>query len=230
MTNMKKLLIAFVAILSSALSASADNIEVKDITLKQGETATIDIELENPSKAYTAFQLDLMLPEGITATTNDEGDYIITNGSRLSSNHTIGVSPIEGGIRLVCVSPLSEAFSGTSGSLFTIEVKADVNIQAKDYIATVTGVVFTSTGDRDIEMDDADFTISVESTAKPGDANGDGEVTIADVVAVVNYITTNGNPAGQFIEGAADVDGVEGITIADAIAIVNMILSSGSSE
>ena len=227
---MKKLLIAFVAILSATLSASADNIEVKDITLKQGETATSDIELLNPDKSYTAFQLDLMLPEGITATTNDEGDYIITNGSRLSSNHTIGVSPIEGGIRLVCVSPLSEAFSGNSGSLFTIEVKADASIQAKDYQATVTGVVFTRTDDRDIEMDDAEFTISVESTAKPGDANGDGKVTITDAVAVVNYILTNGNPPGNFIIGAADVDGVEGITIADAIAIVNMILNDSSSE
>ncbi len=69
-----------------------------------------------------------------------------------------------------------------------------------------------------------------EIAAKSGDANDDGDVTIADVVAVVNYITTNGNPAGQFIASAADVDGVEGITIADAIAIVNMILSSGSSE
>ena len=75
-----------------------------------------------------------------------------------------------------------------------------------------------------------EFKEIIEMAAKPGHANGDGEVTIADVVAVVNYITTNGNPAGQFIEGAADVDGVEGITIADAIAIVNMILSSGSSE
>ena len=39
-----------------------------------------------------------------------------------------------------------------------------------------------------------------------------------------------GNPAGQFIESAADVDGAEGITIADAIAIVNIILSSNPSE
>ena len=67
-------------------------------------------------------------------------------------------------------------------------------------------------------------------TAVTGDANGDGEVTIADVVAVVNYITTNGNPAGQFIESAADVDGIEGISIADAVAIVNIILNGGLSE
>lgn len=59
---------------------------------------------------------------------------------------------------------------------------------------------------------------------KPGDANGDGEVSIADAVAVVNYILTNGNPTMNFVQSAADVDGVEGITIADALAIVNIIL------
>ena len=57
-----------------------------------------------------------------------------------------------------------------------------------------------------------------------GDANGDGEVSIADAVAVVNYILTNGNPTVNFVQSAADVDGVEGITIADALAIVNIIL------
>jgi hypothetical protein len=60
---------------------------------------------------------------------------------------------------------------------------------------------------------------------KPGDANGDGEVSIADAVAVVNYLLTNGSPTGDFVVGAADVDGAEGITIADAIAIASMIVN-----
>ena len=57
-----------------------------------------------------------------------------------------------------------------------------------------------------------------------GDANGDGVVSIADVVAVVSYITTNDNPTGKFVPSCADVDGVNGITIADAAAIVDIVL------
>ena len=56
-----------------------------------------------------------------------------------------------------------------------------------------------------------------------GDANGDGEVTITDAVAVVNYIL--GNPSENFIKVAADVDGDGMVTIADAVALVNIIMN-----
>ena len=213
---MKKLLIAFIATLSSVLSASADNIVVQNVTLKQGGTATIDIELVNPDKEYAAFQLDLMLPVGVTAATDDEGDYIIVAGSRLSSDYSLAPSPIKGGIRVVCVSTeLNAAISGTRGSLFTIEVKASATIEAKDYPATVTGVVFTTTTDRDIEMDDADFTISIESNVKPGDVNNDGKVTPADAIMILYYYF--GVNQDNFNEAAADVNHDTFITPADAI-------------
>lgn len=56
----------------------------------------------------------------------------------------------------------------------------------------------------------------------PGDANGDGYVTIADVMAVVNYIL--GNTPKDFDFDAANVNNDEVITIADAVSLVKMIL------
>lgn len=58
-----------------------------------------------------------------------------------------------------------------------------------------------------------------------GDANGDGEVTITDAVAIVNKIL--GNASGSFNEAAADVNGDGVITITDAVGIVNIILNGG---
>ena len=55
----------------------------------------------------------------------------------------------------------------------------------------------------------------------PGDANGDGVVTISDAVAIVNYILGKA-PAG-FNEDAADVNGDGKVTITDAVRVVNMI-------
>ena len=63
---------------------------------------------------------------------------------------------------------------------------------------------------------------TAKPTFIPGDANGDGVVSIADVTAVIGYIL--GQPVVNFKADAANVDGVEGITIEDAKAIVNMIL------
>ncbi len=56
-----------------------------------------------------------------------------------------------------------------------------------------------------------------------GDANGDGVVTIADAMAIVNYIL--GQPLDGFVEANADVNGDGKITIADAVSLVNMILN-----
>jgi hypothetical protein len=54
-----------------------------------------------------------------------------------------------------------------------------------------------------------------------GDANGDGEVNIADVTAIINYI--NGNPPAGFNFDAANANGDENIDIADVTAVINII-------
>ena len=66
-----------------------------------------------------------------------------------------------------------------------------------------------------------------------GDANGDGQVTITDAVAVVNYIL--GNPSENFNKAAANVNGDTDehgepiISITDAVGVVNIILNGAAS-
>ena len=65
-----------------------------------------------------------------------------------------------------------------------------------------------------------------EETTVLGDVNRDGDVTIADVTALVNIIlgkATEGD-SNNYDFKAADVNGDDGITIADVTALVNMIL------
>ena len=59
-----------------------------------------------------------------------------------------------------------------------------------------------------------------------GDVNGDGKVTIADAVAIVNHIL--GQTPSAFNMLAADVDNDSEVSIADAIAVVNIILSNSA--
>ncbi|MBQ6432642.1 MAG: chitobiase/beta-hexosaminidase C-terminal domain-containing protein [Bacteroidaceae bacterium] len=58
---------------------------------------------------------------------------------------------------------------------------------------------------------------------RPGDVNRDGDVTIADVTALVNIILGK-DTEGVYDHEAANVNGDEGITIADVTALVNIIL------
>lgn len=58
----------------------------------------------------------------------------------------------------------------------------------------------------------------VHATVIPGDVNGDQEVNIADVTALVNALQKGEQPA------AGDLDGVEGVTGDDVKALVELIL------
>ena len=63
----------------------------------------------------------------------------------------------------------------------------------------------------------------------PGDVNGDGNVTMADANAVVNYfLSTNKENITNFDVTSANINGDDDITMADANQIVNGFLSGGT--
>ena len=57
----------------------------------------------------------------------------------------------------------------------------------------------------------------------PGDVNGDGEVNIADVTTLIDYLL--GGELDSIDEVAADVDGDTQINIADVTALIDMLLT-----
>lgn len=63
-----------------------------------------------------------------------------------------------------------------------------------------------------VQLGTDDFSVS-----KKGDVNGDGEITIADGVAVLNAM------AGEEVTGDADVNGDGEVTIADFVAVLNLM-------
>ena len=159
--------------------------------------------------------MSMEIPEGVTSI--GEGAFKYCNGltsvSLPASVTSIG----------------NAAFSGCSS---LTQVKADMLVPP-----TISSNTFTNRRNATLIVpsgcEDAyaaadywkEFNIVEDVGIVSGDANGDGVVSIADAVAVVNYILTNGNPSVDFVLEAADIDGIDGITIADAIAIVNIILS-----
>ena len=58
-----------------------------------------------------------------------------------------------------------------------------------------------------------------------GDVNKDGDVTIADVTALIDYLL-NGDATGIDVD-AADFDQHDGVTIADVTALIDYLLNSG---
>ena len=62
---------------------------------------------------------------------------------------------------------------------------------------------------------------SNDPTALKGDVNGDGEVTYADAVAILNYLLSN--QPSDFNIKAADVNQDKQVTITDAVGVVDII-------
>ena len=83
---------------------------------------------------------------------------------------------------------------------------------------------FATTNDQNARIDDIKLVAAgTEPEVLLGDVNGDGEVTIADVTALVNILLGK-DTAGYNLE-AADVNSDGGRTIADVTALVKMILT-----
>ena len=59
-----------------------------------------------------------------------------------------------------------------------------------------------------------------------GDANGDGEVNVSDIVEIVNYIMNK--PSDKFVFAAADLNEDGEVNVTDIVKVVSIIMSSGS--
>lgn len=121
---MKKMLSLAAVLLMPLMGMAADRLYVEDFTLDAGETATVEILLDNEI-TYSAIQADLYLPDGLSIVM-DDGDYDFILTDRKGKNHTISalLQP-DGAVRILIASQTSKTISGNSGALAVFQVTAE---------------------------------------------------------------------------------------------------------
>lgn len=183
-----------------------------DAEVLHGRTVIIPASMTN-DELVTAFQTDLYLPEGFELQgielTNRKTDQQIT-WNVMSS----------GAIRILCYSPSLQSFNGYEGVLFNITVKVPDNA-AGDYPLYLKKSLLTTEGYAEVRCEDAESNLNVWAYIK-GDANGDGVVDIADVVATAQYIL--GLEPNPFVLDAADMNDDGEITVTDVVLIIRGIM------
>ena len=103
-----------------ALSDVNDDMNGEAIILAGGETHTVSINLDN-LLAYTGFQLDMQLPEGMTAS-----NFALTNRD---GSHTLAVNELSNGnLRVLCYSTALSIIDGNNGAVLTFDVTSSANI------------------------------------------------------------------------------------------------------
>ena len=95
------------------------------IEITPRQTAQLIIGMNNTDTNLSGFQFKLYLPEGLSVTTNDNGQFVYTQSERIA-NHTVNIRALDdGGYLVVVYSMDANVITGSSGELMSISVTAD---------------------------------------------------------------------------------------------------------
>ena len=205
-----------------------DYLSADALKMRSGETATIDILLNNEIADYTAYQFDLTLPEGFSIAKNKKDKWDVTKGERYEDDTqqlTVNFQDASTNTyRILCFSMSNGVIEDTEGCILKVAVKAGEDLEESDYFAKIKNVTFTCVDGTGYILPDTQFKITINNVI-PGDANGDGIVNVTDIVEMVNYILNK--PSASFIRAAADVNSDGLVNVTDIVCTVTIIMSSG---
>ena len=216
----KRILVVVTAMV--ALNAAAINrFYLPDFVIAPGETMQVAMILEN-DEAFTAFQTDLMLPEGLSVV-EDDGEFLFDLTSRNASDQTI-ISKLrdDGALRMVSFCMSVKQYMGNSGAIVVINLHADddfvppATIGLKNsFFTTVDGVEFV--------LPQSSCNVQLLARQMEGDADGDGIVNISDVAFLIDYLLSGCQTS--FHTENADMDNDGNLNISDLTALIDFMLS-----
>lgn len=183
--------------------------------LKRG-VYKLNADLANEAD-ITALQLDIVTPAGAEA---DPGS--LTLAARAKGHTASAVKVGEGRYRVVIFSLTNEPFSGSEGTLFTLDITGDKegkrlrieNIK----LSGPDGVDYTTPA-TDLQLSD----IPLEEFFLPGDVNDDDTVNTLDLNRMINFLL---NPGSQTVDATrGDMNGDSKINTLDINKLINIILN-----
>ena len=218
---------------SSVATAAIDGSSVKITALKKG-TATITVT--DTQTALTAT---------VEVTVIDHSNDPLTPASPFPSDGAVDVGTSGTFVWLI---PTFNGGKGTPYELYLDTDESFSNTNGRPY-RTGTGNSCAFTGLKPgtkyywkVKMDNGrgqsvisevwNFTTKNQNMYVPimrGDVNGDKNVTISDVMMIVNHVVTN-TTGSNFIAAHADVNGDGNINITDAMMLVRIILNEDTTE
>ena len=201
---------------------TSDVLKVEDVEVASGESAALNIELSNATTNLMGWQCDISLPEGLTLELKANGKPKATLGERFSTTeHTISSTVLANGCyRFIATSMDGETIPGTSGTLFTVTLKADASLAVGTKLSgVVKNIEFNTKDNQKLTFSDVSFNVSIKSAAILGDVNGDGEVNVGDIVTVCNVMAGISTVDPQ----VADVNKDGEVNVGDIVTICNIM-------
>ena len=175
-----------------------------------------DIAITSNSVAPVEPTLSITAPDAIVAVQG--GVSPVVTGTVSAENNTQSITLTVDGNFEVSLNKVNWASSITldpTGENYYVRLKSTATV------GNYEGSLTASIGSKEVFAD-------VEGTvnARVGDVNKDGNVSISDVTALIDYLL--GGDASSIDIAAADVNGDQNVSISDVTALIDMLLSGSS--
>ena len=202
-----------------------NKLTVTNMTQCSGGRGVLNVLLTD-EETIMGFQFDLQLPEGVTVAVDNNNKLMGQLTGNAVNTHSISSSKLSDGLYRFVVTPQgNRAISQASGDGMSITVDVADNVAIGTYTMTIKDIEMTvkKTGNvyEDVHPKNSTATLTV-TEAVMGDVNGDGRVSVTDVISMNSYILEE-EPA-QFIRKVADLNGDGKVTITDIVQVIDIIL------
>ena len=194
-----------------------------------GRKVIVNVEMTN-TESITALQFDLTLPAGVTIAKNSKGKYIVENTSRCA-DHTLSASkPGDANTyKVLLYSNDVDVITGNSGTVVNVKLEVSDEMETGDYDVTISNIKLTRVDEVKITPASVTCTLTISnSNSIPGDANGDGDIDVTDIVTIANYIL--GRASGTMDLAGADANEDGEIDVTDIVTVANIILHGGNNQ
>ena len=144
----------------------ADNLSMGTVQLVPGESRQVEISLSNSTK-YTAFQFDMVLPEGVAVAKSDNNELVaLLNGNR-ANRHQLHVAKVGSKTyRFLAFSMENNDFLGTEGVLLDVTLTASTDISDEVKTIGLRSLLLVEADGSQHALDDQTINVSIFSGDK----------------------------------------------------------------
>ena len=200
---------------------------VEDAEALVGTDFTLSVKMRN-NVDIEGFGFDLVLPGGMSVVCDAEGNpqaSLSEERTTAARTNTFEVRKMGNAyndvLRVVAASSNGSAIAAGDGEVCTVRVRVGTGLKAGKYNAQLMNISVADTEAVSHDMESMPFTITVLALAV-GDANGDGNVTVADLTAIAHDVL--GNTPEGFSPKAADVNQDGRVNVADYTGVAHLLL------
>lgn len=139
------------------VSISSSDVVISNAVSVPSENAVFSIELENQEE-ITAFECELIVPDGIMMAQDNGGFFTLSTGLRASSHVIVSNMLENGNIKVGLYSGINKTFDGAAGEIFSgaMMLTAEPGI----YKVRVTNIYVTTNAGKEMHLEDKEFYVS----------------------------------------------------------------------